>query len=185
MPVHWFALLGILLLQWNRDFFALADASSATATVDASGNVHIESTHVAEPSTENILPRVQTPFSDFPDYWQEYTYDDIREYFECEQTQASLDKPLPSMDEWNFMRSVYNSVVDPDKAWDDPVPPTEGYSIKIGRPEPPPYFAKASPGLGRGLFAVSVTRTVKTLKQSHKEFISPTLMRGFVLTVAV
>ena len=78
MPVHWFALLGILLLQWNRDFFALADASSATATVDASGNVHIESTHVAEPSTENILPRVQTPFSDFPDYWQEYTYDDIR-----------------------------------------------------------------------------------------------------------
>jgi len=175
-PVHWVALLGILILEWkNLDTFALA----SSATVDASGNVQMDSSHdndaEDEPPTATHPPRMQTPISDFPDYWQEYTYEDIRFYFECEQTQASLDKPLPSMDEWSFMRSVYNSVVDPDKTWGDPVPPTEGYSIEIGRPEPPPFHAKASPGLGRGLFASRDIKKGEVVHDgTHSDVVFPT-----------
>ena len=158
MHVHWVALLGILM--GSPDNFA----SASSAAVDASGNVQMESSHDSDSDPTNVIPpRVQTPLSDFPDNWREYTYEDIRGYFGCRQyyAQSNLDKPLPSMGEWNFLRSVYNSVVDPDKKWDDPVPPTEGYSIELWRPEPPPFYAKMSPKLGRGVFAVSVLRPGK------------------------
>jgi len=53
------------------------------------------------------------------------------------------------------MRRTYTQIVDNTiKPWnDDLIPPTLGYSILPGLPVPPPYYAKLSPGKGRGLFA--------------------------------
>jgi hypothetical protein len=66
-----------------------------------------------------------------------------------------MNKPLPSLDDWNFLRRTYTQIVDNAiKPWnDDLIPPTLGYSILPGVPVPPPYYAKHSPGKGRGLFA--------------------------------
>ena len=84
-----------------------------------------------------------------------------------------MNKPLPTLDDWNFLRQTYKEiVVDDDDTtskllpWEeDLVPPTLGYSFGGGdedgddeeekkrHPIPPPYYAKLSPGKGRGLFA--------------------------------
>ena len=71
-----------------------------------------------------------------------------------------MNKPLPSLDDWNLLRQTYTLIVDNTKTWNDPIPPTEGYSFQqkqIGGKEdkeeiaiPPPYYAKQSEGKGRG-----------------------------------
>ena len=58
-----------------------------------------------------------------------------------------------------MLRQTYTLVVDDTKTWDDPIPPTRGYSFtssnssNIDKAIPPPYYAKQSKGKGRGLFA--------------------------------
>lgn len=89
----------------------------------------------------------------FPDGWEEYSYLDIRDHFDCGYRSRDNYKSLPSLEDWNFMRKTYTEVVDSNKKWDDPVPPTLGYSLDTGVPVPPPYFPEASVGTGRGLFA--------------------------------
>jgi hypothetical protein len=74
-----------------------------------------------------------------------------------------MNKPLPSLDDWNLLRQTYTLIVDTTKTWNDPIPPTEGYTFqqqqKGGKEDkeeaaiPPPYYAKQSEGKGRGLFA--------------------------------
>lgn len=91
---------------------------------------------------------------DFPKGWQDYTYDDIRQHFDCRRRSKDNEKPLPSMEDWDLMRETFARVVDEQTPWaEDPVPPTLGYSLVQGIPAPPPYYPKASPGKGRGLFA--------------------------------
>ncbi|KAL9186319.1 hypothetical protein ACHAXT_005557 [Thalassiosira profunda] len=100
------------------------------------------------PSTEQT--------SNFPDGWEEYDYNDIRDHFGCKHRSRDDSKSLPSLEDWNFMRKKFTEVVDNDKEWDDPVPPTLGYSLERHIPVPPPYYAKVSEhavGGGRGLFA--------------------------------
>eukprot|EP00581_Thalassiosira_minuscula_P020136 CAMPEP_0183719080 /NCGR_PEP_ID=MMETSP0737-20130205/12162_1 /TAXON_ID=385413 /ORGANISM="Thalassiosira miniscula, Strain CCMP1093" /LENGTH=335 /DNA_ID=CAMNT_0025948767 /DNA_START=66 /DNA_END=1073 /DNA_ORIENTATION=+ len=92
--------------------------------------------------------------SRFPKNWKHYSYNDIRDHFHCRKRSKDNTKSLPTLEEWNFMREIFVQVVDPNKKWeDDPVPPTLGYSLEKGIPAPPPYYPKASPGKGRGLFA--------------------------------
>eukprot|EP00984_Skeletonema_dohrnii_P038073 scaffold40883_cov128-Skeletonema_dohrnii-CCMP3373.AAC.1 len=96
-----------------------------------------------------------TPKHQFPKGWQTFSYDHIRHHFNCRERSKDMNKPLPSLDDWNFMRRTYTQIVDNTiKPWnDDLIPPTLGYSIVPGVPVPPPYYAKLSPGKGRGLFA--------------------------------
>ena len=89
----------------------------------------------------------------FPKDWQTYTYSDIRHHFNCRMRSKDMDKPLPTLEDWNLMRETYTRVVDGNEEWDDPIPPTLGYSLRPGEPIPPPYYAKFSKGKGRGLFA--------------------------------
>lgn len=89
-----------------------------------------------------------------PKDWEQYTYDDIREHFNCRMRSKDNNKPLPSIDDWTLIRQTYTEVVDSTKNWDeDVVPPTLGYSLRPDVSVPPPYYAMFSPGKGRGLFA--------------------------------
>lgn len=103
----------------------------------------------------------------FPIGWETFSYNDIRGYFDCRSRSKDNNKPLPTVVDWEFMRDTYLEVVSIEERrelaewavdnsihWeDDIVPPTLGYSIEPGIPVPPPYYAKFSPGMGRGLFA--------------------------------
>jgi hypothetical protein len=71
-----------------------------------------------------------TPKHDFPDEWETYTYTDIRQYFNCRERSRDNDKPLPTLGDWKLLRQTYTLIVDNTKKWNDPVPPTEGYSFQ-------------------------------------------------------
>ena len=99
-----------------------------------------------------------TPKRKLPKGWQNYSRHDIRSHFKCSHRTRDTNKSLPSLDDWQFLRYAYTSIVDKTKqtkVWDnDVVPPTMGYSIEEGIPIPPPYYAKFSHEKGgRGLYA--------------------------------
>jgi preprotein translocase subunit SecG len=121
-----------------------------------------------------------TPKHNFPHEWQSYTYTDIRDYFNCRERSKDMNKPLPSLDDWNLLRQTYTLIVDNTKTWNDPIPPTEGYSFQQQQQQggneegeevaiPPPYYAKQSEGKGRGLFA---SRDIKEGELVHDGEIS-------------
>eukprot|EP00986_Skeletonema_menzelii_P000807 scaffold237_cov146-Skeletonema_menzelii.AAC.10 len=86
-----------------------------------------------------------------PDDWETWGFYDIHNGFKCREHANDQNKPLPSMEYWNYMRDTFKRVVGPAPAFDDPIPPTEGYTLDDGTKQP--YYAKKSPGKGRGLFA--------------------------------
>ena len=81
--------------------------------------------------------------------WETWSYHDIHKK-SCEDYKN--DHPVPSLEYWNYLRTKYNQVVDPTYKFDDKVPPTQGYSTD-SKGTPPFYYAKASPGKGRGIYA--------------------------------
>ena len=84
-----------------------------------------------------------------PSDWETWSYHDMHEH-SCED--YNNDHPVPSLEYWNFLRTKYIEVVDPSYKFDDKVPPTQGYSTDE-KGTPPFYYAKVSPGKGRGLYA--------------------------------
>ena len=88
-----------------------------------------------------------------PRDWKTMGYHDYYHYFDCFPMRDYIDKPLPTVEDYEFLRQKYIEIVDSNWRFDDPVPPTMGYSIEKGKPFPPPFYAKLSPGKGRGLFA--------------------------------
>ena len=120
-----------------------------------------------------------TPKHNFPYQWETYTYTDIRHYFNCRERSKDNNKPLPSLDDWNLLRQTYTLIVDNTKKWNDPIPPTEGYSFeqqgKGVAAIPPPYYAKQSKGKGRGLFA---SRDIKKGELVHNGEISDIIFPG-------
>ena len=91
--------------------------------------------------------------SDWPQGWDKMSYKEVMANLSCREIIKNPDNPLPSIDDWTVLRYAYSRVVDPRWTFDDPVPPTEGYSHHEDSHEPPPYVARMSPGKGRGLFA--------------------------------
>ncbi|KAL7442908.1 hypothetical protein ACHAXH_009022 [Discostella pseudostelligera] len=87
-----------------------------------------------------------------PDGWEDYTFADIRNHFNCDEHAYDQNKPLPSLAEWTFLRKQMKLLVDPRLNLEDPVPPTQGYSLG-NTGAPPPYYAQRSERKGRGLFA--------------------------------
>lgn len=118
-----------------------------------SSSPSVEVTVTADDHTRSLEQQEQEPRA-FPQGWRDFTYDDIRAHFDCRRRSKDDDKPLPSLADWELLRDTFARVVDDHTPWrDDPVPPTLGYSLAPGVPAPPPYYARASPGKGRGLFA--------------------------------
>ncbi|KAL7495509.1 hypothetical protein ACHAWT_005926 [Skeletonema menzelii] len=83
--------------------------------------------------------------------WQRWGYYDFEQNFNCAGYLNDGTKPVPNMEFWETMLKAYNQEVDPTYKFDAVVPPTEGY--RHDENGPPPYYAKLSPGKGRGLFA--------------------------------
>jgi hypothetical protein len=82
--------------------------------------------------------------------WEKFGFHDIREHFACEDYSSNLEKPLPSLEDWEYLRNRYIEIVDKDAVFEDPVPPTEGYTFDENGP--PPYYASHGKR-GRDLFA--------------------------------
>ena len=83
--------------------------------------------------------------------WQRWGYHDFEQNFNCHSYFDDETKPVPTMEFWETMLKAYNQEVDPTYKFDTKVPPTEGY--RHDENGGPPYYAKLSPGKGRGLFA--------------------------------
>jgi hypothetical protein len=83
--------------------------------------------------------------------WQLWGIHRFRREFNCSGYLADQTKPLPDMDYWQIMLDAYNQEVDGTYKFDDIVPPTRGYRLDENGPQP--YYAKLSPGKGRGVFA--------------------------------
>lgn len=108
-----------------------------------------------------------------PSDWETWGFYDIHRGFNCGQHARDQNKPLPDMDYWNYYRETFQKVVGPSKAFDDPVLPTEGYTLPDGYKQP--YYAKRSPGKGRGLFA---SRDIKKGEVVHDGTNSDTQISG-------
>jgi hypothetical protein len=97
-------------------------------------------------------------WSKTPSNWESMTFDQLRSYYACHEHAHNPNKPLPTLEEWMFLKKQYRELVD-DKAWilDSPVEPTMGFSHGTKDAytnTPPPYYAgQSSDGKGRGLFA--------------------------------
>lgn len=91
--------------------------------------------------------------SDWPKGWKKMSFDEIWNELQCSPIRNDSNKPLPTLEEWTTMRDTFTRVVDPSLVFNDPVPPTLGYSFDKDKPIQPPFYAKISPGKGRGLFA--------------------------------
>ncbi|KAL3799886.1 hypothetical protein ACHAW5_004398 [Stephanodiscus triporus] len=85
-----------------------------------------------------------------PDDWEKLGYYDIKAHVGCDEYSNDLLKPLPTLADWEYLRSKYIEIVDKHAIFDDPVPPTEGYTFDENGP--PPYYA-AHGKHGRGVFA--------------------------------
>ena len=83
--------------------------------------------------------------------WHKWSRRDFRAQFQCSHHLSVGKKSVPTLEYWQTLRDVYNSEVDSSFRFDDPVPPTQGYTLNENGA--PPYYAKLSPGKGRGLFA--------------------------------
>lgn len=88
-----------------------------------------------------------------PEDWETWGFYDIHNGFKCGAHAKDMNKPLPDMNYWNFMRDIYKQVVDSDAVFEDDVLPTEGYAMDYEEDGKQPYYAQISPGKGRGLFA--------------------------------
>lgn len=85
-----------------------------------------------------------------PNDWKTWGFHDLYSEYECSEHAYDEKKHMPDMEFWKYYRDTYKRVVDNNIEFDS-VPPTEGYTMnEEGRQ---PYYAKISPGKGRGLFA--------------------------------
>eukprot|EP00574_Skeletonema_japonicum_P001032 CAMPEP_0201741814 /NCGR_PEP_ID=MMETSP0593-20130828/47002_1 /ASSEMBLY_ACC=CAM_ASM_000672 /TAXON_ID=267983 /ORGANISM="Skeletonema japonicum, Strain CCMP2506" /LENGTH=359 /DNA_ID=CAMNT_0048236153 /DNA_START=81 /DNA_END=1157 /DNA_ORIENTATION=- len=85
-----------------------------------------------------------------PRDWHLWGFYNFEDRLNCSGYLNDRTKPVPDMEYWESMLDAYNQVVDPAYKFDDEVPPTEGY--RLNEDGLPPYYAKLSPGKGRGLF---------------------------------
>ena len=89
--------------------------------------------------------------NNLPEEWETYSFSDIYQHFHCSAHAYDETKPIPSLEQWLYLRMQYNELVDGSVSFNDAIPPTQGYTL--AKNEPPPFYAKLSPGKGRGLFA--------------------------------
>lgn len=119
-----------------------------------------------------------------PQAWDGFSYQRMWKHFQCRPYSNDRTKPLPTMEHWQLLRDAYTKYVDPTIQFNDPTPPTLGYTLKNG--QPPPFIAKHSDKGGRGLFA---SRRIKEGEIIHDgeidslEFSSPASFREFIFSL--
>lgn len=96
-------------------------------------------------------------WSTLPANWETYSHEKMRRHFECHSYENDKTmKPLPTLEYWHVLQQKIKEHVDPTANFDDPVPPTEGYTLGLlGKNEGPvPFYAAHSKdSRGRGVFA--------------------------------
>lgn len=134
--------------------FSIEHYSEKSREVQYSGGS--DGLEVTRDGTNEILPA--------PNQWETFSYKEIYQHFSCSGHAQDQSKPLHPLETWNLFREKYNENVDSDFKFDDPIPPTEGYSLDSLSLLPPPFVANFSPGMGRGVFA---TRDIKKGELVH------------------
>lgn len=86
-----------------------------------------------------------------PENWQKYGWRNIRDHFDCRRRAKDKTKAMPTEEDWKVFIDTYEKA-NRDYRFDDPVTPTEGYSID-GEHNRPPWRSGHSDRGGRGLFA--------------------------------
>ena len=120
-----------------------------------------------------------------PANWESIDFYDIRQHFHCRAHSHDQTKPMPTIEDWNVFRDTYKEVVDPNTGF-VAYPPTEGYTFNR-KGQPPPHYAKHSPGKGRGLFASRLIKRGERAQGSTKsDFQFPDAMswRKFVFALS-
>ena len=95
--------------------------------------------------------KLDLPKLDLPKDWQSWTFQRFQREFPCAHRPSSAFE-LYTVEDFQMMRDTYIQYVDTSYRFDDPVPPTEGYSLHV-KGTPPPYHAEKIPDGPRGLFA--------------------------------
>eukprot|EP00984_Skeletonema_dohrnii_P020186 scaffold9765_cov137-Skeletonema_dohrnii-CCMP3373.AAC.3 len=121
-----------------------------------------------------------------PAIYDSYSFDEIYNHFECKAYAADKSsRPVPSLEQWLFLRKQYKEFVDETASFDDVVSPTLGYAFG-NTDEPPPFYAMKSPGKERSLYA---SRDIKQGEIVHDTAASETLFpdiyayRRFILSL--
>lgn len=128
--------------------------------------------------TNKILPP--------PNGWEHFSRAEIHQHFSCNVHAQDQSKPLHTLETWTLFREKYAINVDADFKFDDPIPPTEGYSIDIAHLLPPPFVANFSPGKGRGVFAtrnIEKGELVHDGNRSAMQFTDTLAWRRFVFSL--
>jgi len=144
--------------------------------------------HGRSGATQNAGIKSSTPDGGLwpkPEGWESMSFGDTRRHFNCKAWAHDQTKPLPTLEDWKYFQHKYQINVDKDATFDDPVPPTMGYTL--GEGGPPPYDAKhTADGKGRGLFA---SRDIKKGELVHdggrSDFVYPDAMawRRFIFSL--
>ena len=148
--------------------------------------------------TTSIYITTLTP----PLNWEQMTFSELRDYFDCSEHAYDLNKALPTLNEWMVLQQQYRELVDsePLALLKSVVPPTLGYSHgsssdsssssssvnDIDHDIPPPYYASQSEGKGRGLFASRPIRKgelVQNGPQSSVIFPNATAFRQLIVNL--
>jgi hypothetical protein len=118
-----------------------------------------------------------------PKDWEKFNYHETRAHFDCDEYAEDLVKPLPTLKDWEYLRSKYIEIVDNHAVFDDPVPPTDGYTFDENGS--PPYYASHGER-GRGLFAsrnIKKGEIIHDGKKSDVEFPGGETWRKFVFSL--
>lgn len=83
--------------------------------------------------------------------WKTWGFNDFRIIYGCHNLPNDGTATLPTIEYWQVLRDAYIAQVDNEYKFDDPIPPTEGYTLNENGA--PPFYAAMAPGKGRGLFA--------------------------------
>jgi len=126
-----------------------------------SRNFLLEFAKALDPTVEFTLQTKKT--SSLPERWESYSFDQIYDHYECKAQAEDKSKPIPSLAQWLFLRNRYKEFVDDTITFDDPIPPTMGYSYDESH-NTPPFYTKLDPERGRGLYA---SRNIKRLEVVH------------------
>ena len=108
----------------------------------------------SQSTTTKLNLQQALPKLDLPKDWQSWTFKRFKTEFQCYHRPSSAFE-LYTVEDFQMMRDTYIQYVDRSYKFDDPVPPTEGYSLHV-KGTPQPYYAKkqhVADGGQRGLYA--------------------------------
>jgi len=143
-----------LEIDWGIDIDAPPRPPSIEA-VHAGDKNGVLGSHTDGPQRKQRRPRFRSPVPQYnpnkrPKGWEKYGRYKLRAYFKCHEYGMDPNKPLPTIEYWNYFKRKYREIVDEDAEFDDTVSPVDGYNFDNGKP--PPYYAGHGKR-GRGLFA--------------------------------